>query len=68
RVCAAARLFLVSVSYVSKVIGRRYATGETTARRWVAPKPSDYPNGFGRSDGVSMGAARRDYDSYVAAN
>ena len=32
RVCAAARLFLVSVSYVSKVVGRRQATGETTAR------------------------------------
>ena len=32
RVCAAARLFLVSVSYVSKVVGRRRATGETTAR------------------------------------
>jgi transposase len=32
RVSAAARLFLVSVSYVSKVIGRRHATGETTAR------------------------------------
>jgi len=32
RICAAARLFLVSVSYVSKVIGRRQATGETTAR------------------------------------
>ena len=32
RVCAAARLFLVSVSYVSKVIGRQRTTGETTAR------------------------------------
>jgi transposase len=32
RVGAAARLFLVSVSYVSKVVGRRHATGETTAR------------------------------------
>jgi transposase len=32
RICAAARLFLVSVSYVSKVVGRRHATGETTAR------------------------------------
>jgi transposase len=32
RVCAAARLFLVSVSYVSKVVGRQRATGETTAR------------------------------------
>jgi transposase len=32
RVCAAARLFLVSVSYVSKVVGRRRSTGETTAR------------------------------------
>jgi transposase len=32
RVCAAARLFLVSVSYVSKVVGRRRTTGETTAR------------------------------------
>lgn len=32
RVCAAARLFLVSVSYVSKVVGRSRATGETTAR------------------------------------
>lgn len=32
RVCAAARLLLVSVSYVSKVVGRQRATGETTAR------------------------------------
>jgi transposase len=32
RVCAAARLFWVSVSYVSKVVGRRRASGETTAR------------------------------------
>lgn len=32
RVCAAARLFLVSVSCVSKVVGRSRATGETTAR------------------------------------
>ena len=32
RVCVAARLFLVSVSYVSKVVGRRRASGETTAR------------------------------------
>ena len=32
RVCAASRLFLVSVSYVSKVVGRRDTTGETTAR------------------------------------
>ena len=32
RVCATARLFLVSVSYVSKVVGRQRTTGETTAR------------------------------------
>jgi transposase len=32
RVCAAARLFMVSVSYVSKVVGRQRTTGETTAR------------------------------------
>jgi transposase len=32
RVCAAARLFLVSVSYVSKVVERQRATGETTVR------------------------------------
>ena len=32
RVCATARVFLVSVSYVSKVVGRRRTTGETTAR------------------------------------
>jgi len=32
RVCAAARLFLVSVSYVSKVVGRQRTTGQTTAR------------------------------------
>lgn len=32
RVSAAARLYLVSVSYVSKVMGRRRTTGETTAR------------------------------------
>ena len=32
RVCAAARLFLVSVSYVSKIVDRRRTTGETTAR------------------------------------
>ena len=32
RVCAAARLFLVSASYVSKVVGRRRTSGETTAR------------------------------------
>ena len=32
RVCAAARLFLVSVSYISKVVDRRRTTGETTAR------------------------------------
>lgn len=31
-VCAAARLFLVSVSYVSKVVGRVRVSGETTAR------------------------------------
>jgi transposase len=31
-VCAAARLFLVSVSYVSKAVGRQRMTGETTAR------------------------------------
>jgi transposase len=40
RVSATARLFLVSVSYVSKVMGRRRATGETTARRGrVGRKP-----------------------------
>ena len=32
RVCAAARLFLVSISYVSKVVERQRTTGETTAR------------------------------------
>ena len=32
RVCATARVLLVSVSYVSKVVGRRRTTGETTAR------------------------------------
>jgi transposase len=32
RVCAAARRLFVSVSYVSKVVGRRDTTGETTAR------------------------------------
>ncbi len=32
RVCAAAQLFLVSVSYVSKVVDRQRTTGETTAR------------------------------------
>jgi transposase len=32
RVCVAARLFLVSVSYVSKVVSRQRTTGETTAR------------------------------------
>ncbi|HJY48501.1 MAG TPA: IS630 family transposase [Stellaceae bacterium] len=32
RVCAAARLFLVSVSYVSKVVGRCRSSGERTAR------------------------------------
>jgi transposase len=32
RVCATARLFLVSVSFVSKVVGRQRTTGETTAR------------------------------------
>lgn len=32
RVCAVARLFLVSVSYVSKVVSRRRASGEMTAR------------------------------------
>src|ERR1700730_12775506 len=32
RVCAAARLFLVSVSYVSKVVERQRTTGETTVR------------------------------------
>lgn len=32
RICAAARLFLVSVSYVSKVVGRQRTTGETAAR------------------------------------
>ena len=31
RVCATARLFLVSVSYVSRVLSRRRASGETTA-------------------------------------
>src|SRR5579875_2111576 len=33
RISATARLFLVSVSYVSKVMGRRRSTGETMARR-----------------------------------
>jgi transposase len=32
RVCAAARLFLVSVSYVSKVVERCRSSGERTAR------------------------------------
>jgi len=32
RVCAAARLFLVSVYYVSKVVGRCRSSGERTAR------------------------------------
>ena len=32
RVGATARVLLVSVSYVSKVIGRQRTTGETTAR------------------------------------
>ena len=31
-VCATARVLLVSVSYVSKVVDRRRTTGETTAR------------------------------------
>lgn len=30
-----APLFRVSVSYIYKVLGRRRATGETTARRWA---------------------------------
>jgi transposase len=35
-----APLFRVSVSYIYKVLGRRRATGETTARRWAGgPKP-----------------------------
>jgi transposase len=32
RICATARALLVSVSYVSKVVGRRRMTGEKTAR------------------------------------
>jgi transposase len=32
RTCACARLFQVSASYVSKVMGRKLSTGETTAR------------------------------------
>ena len=35
-----APLFRVSVSYIYKVLGRRRATGETTARRWAGgPRP-----------------------------
>jgi len=35
-----APLFRVSVSYIYKVLSRRRATGETTARRWAGgPKP-----------------------------
>lgn len=44
-VTAASRLLRVSVSYVSKVMGRRRATGETTARelgRGPRPKLADH--------------------------
>lgn len=35
-----APLFRVSVSYIYKVLGRRRASGETTARRWAGgPQP-----------------------------
>ncbi len=45
RVCAAARLFLVSVSYVSKVVGRQRTTGEATARLGrVGRKPKLAPH------------------------
>jgi transposase len=45
RVCAAARLFLVSVSYVSKVVDRQRTTGETTARAGrVGRKPKLAPH------------------------
>ncbi len=45
RVSATARVFLVSVSYVSKVMGRRRTTGETTARRGrVGRKPKLAPH------------------------
>jgi putative transposase len=45
RVSATARLFLVSVSYVSKVMGRRRATGEMTARQGrVGRKPKLAPH------------------------
>lgn len=40
-----AKLFLVSVSYIYKVLGRRRATGETTARRLgggPTPKLADH--------------------------
>jgi transposase len=37
---AAASIFLVSVSYIYKVLGRRKRTGETGARPWAGgPKP-----------------------------
>jgi transposase len=45
RVSATARLFLVSVSYVSKVMERRRASGETTARQGrVGRKPKLAPH------------------------
>jgi transposase len=45
RVSETARLFLVSVSYVSKVMSRRRASGETTARRGrVGRKPKLAPH------------------------
>ena len=37
---AAASIFRVSVSYISKLLGRRKKTGETSARPWAGgPKP-----------------------------
>jgi transposase len=45
RVSATARLFLVSVSYVSKVVGRQRTTGETTPRAGrVGRKPKLLPH------------------------
>ena len=67
--CACARLFQVSVSYVSKVLSRRQSTGETTARpmgRGPRPKLAEHHDALRRRVAVAPDATLVELQAWLA--
>jgi transposase len=67
---AAAPLFRVSVSYIYKVLGRRRATGETTARRGRAgrkPKLAAHDDALRERVGEHADATLEELQAWLAA-